>query len=479
MSGNRVTGLVGITLLAGLVAGCAAQDATSRSSPAKNVILFIGDGMGPSTVTAARIFAGQAEGLAGEEYSLSFERFPQLALVKTYNSNQQVADSAGSASAILTGRKTRAGVVSIGPEARRRNCEEALANPLTTIAEIADARGLYVGLVTTARITHATPAALYAHSPDRDWESDRYIPEAAIAAGCRDIAYQLANATPGALDVVLGGGRREFFGTSHGGQRLDPEANLVHQWLTSADNRHYVGTAAELRALPAQGSVLGLFSASHMSYVAERADDSSEPSLTEMTVAAIDRLAGDQGFFLLVEGGRIDHGHHDGKPGYALRETQEFALAVEAAIRRVDLSDTLILVTADHSHAFTISGYPTRGNPILGLVVENDASGEPNDGPTLATDGKPYTTLGYANGLNPVGGTPRPVPDTGIDVVYQSMLSIPYEEIDGTITYEETHGGEDVALYAIGAGSENVSGVIEQDVVFDIMLKAWGWVDAD
>lgn len=478
MSGSRVICLVAFALLAGLVAGCAGYEA-SRAPQAKNVILFIGDGMGPSTVTAARIFAGQAEGLAGEEYSLSFERFPHLALVKTYNSNQQVSDSAGTASAILTGHKTRAGVISIGPDARRQNCEEALANPLTTVAEMAHARGLDVGVVTTARITHATPAALYAHSPDRNWESDRYMPESAVTAGCRDIAYQLVNSAPGILDVVLGGGRREFFGADHGGERLDPQANLVHQWLTGDDHRHYVSTSAELRTLPPQGTVLGLFNSSHMTYIAERSDDSSEPTLTEMTAMAIDRLAGNEGYFLLVEGGRIDHGHHDGKPGYALLETRELALAVETAMRRVDLSDTLILVTADHSHVFTMSGYPTRGNPILGLVVENDASGEPNDGPTLAADGKPYTTLGYANGINAVSGAPRPVPDTGIDVVYQSMLSIPYTEIDGSITYEETHGGEDVALYAIGAGSENVSGVIEQDVVFDIMMKAWGWPGAE
>jgi alkaline phosphatase len=478
MSRIRVVNFVIVVLLAALVAGCAGQEPAAQATRAKNVILFIGDGMGPSTVTAARIFAGQQKGLAGEEYSLSFERFPHLALVKTYNTNQQVSDSAGTASAILTGHKTRAGVISVGPDARRRNCEEGLANPLTTIAEIAHARGLDVGLVTTARITHATPAALYAHSPDRDWESDRYIPASAVAAGCRDIAAQLVDSAPGALDIVLGGGRREFFGADHGGVRVTAEANLVHRWLTGADGRHYVGTATELRGLPPQGAVLGLFSSSHMTYTAER-NDSSEPTLTEMTATAIDRLSGGDGYFLMVEGGRIDHGHHDGKPGYALLETQEFALAVETALQRVDLSDTLVLVTADHSHVFTISGYPTRGNPILGLVVENDESGEPNEGPTLAADGKPYTTLGYANGLNPVSGAPRPVPEIGLGVIYQSMLSIPYTEVDGEITYEETHGGEDVALYATGRGAENVAGVIEQDVVFDIMMKAWGFPESE
>lgn len=469
-----------ILFLAAFAAGCAYQQPMTDTVPrARNVILFIGDGMGPSTVTAARIFAGQQAGLDGEEYSLAFEKFPQLALVKTYNTDTQVPDSAGTATAMYTGRKTRAGVIAVGPEARKRNCEEGLAHPLETIAEIAHARGRDVGIVTTTRITHATPASLYAHSPERDWESDRYMTGADIAAGCRDIARQLVDSAPGALDIVLGGGRREFLGVRQGGERRDPDANLVREWLQAAGDRHYVGTAEELRGLPPGGEVLGLFSDSHMTYAAERPDDTTEPTLAEMTAAAIDRLAGGDGYFLMVEGGRIDHGHHDGKPGYALLEAQEFADAVAVAVQRVDLADTLLLVTADHSHAFTISGYPTRGNPILGLVVENDSSGQPNDGPSLATDGKPYTTLGYANGTNSVSGRERPAPKTDIDTVYQSMLTVTYDEIDGTTSYDETHGGEDVALYAIGPGSGAVSGVIEQNVIFDIMMDAFGWSSAD
>ena len=461
--------------LVALVAACAPREPLNEAPRARNVLLFIGDGMGPSTVTAARIFAGQQEGLAGEEYFLSFEKFPHLALVKTYNTDTQVPDSAGTATALYTGHKTRAGVIAVGPEAHKRNCSEGLAHPLVTIGEIAHARGRAVGIVTTARVTHATPAALYAHSPERDWESDRFIPEADIAAGCRDIARQLASSTPGALHVVLGGGRREFFGSKHGGERRDPDADLVQQWLQAATNRRYVTSAAELRSLPADGDVLGLFADSHMTYIAERPEETTEPTLAEMTAAAIDRLAGGDGYFLMVEGGRIDHGHHDSKPGYALLETAKFANAVEVALQKVDLSETLVLVTADHSHAFTISGYPTRGNPILGLVVENDPTGEPRGTPTLATDGKPYTTLGYANGTNSVSGRERPMPEPGLDAVYQSTVTVPYHEIDGTTSYDETHGGEDVALYAIGAGSDAVSGVIEQDEVFDIMMNAFGW----
>ena len=195
-----------------------------------------------------------------------------------------------------------------------------------------------------------------------------------------------------------------------------------------------------------------------------------------MTAKAIDLLsANETGYFLLVEGGRIDHGHHDGRPGFAMIEAQEFNRAVQTALDKVDLEDTLILVTADHSHAFTLSGYPTRGNPILGHVVGNDRSGEPNPSPTLAADGQPYTSVGYMNGPGAITEFPRPQPDTGVDMLAQALIPIASHNIDGSITNDETHGGEDVALYGIGIGSERVRGVIEQNRIYDIMNAAYGW----
>ncbi len=452
-----------------------------RTASAKSVILFIGDGMGVSTVTAARIFDGQSEGMSGEDHWLAFERFPNVALVKTYNTNQQVPDSAGTATAMVTGRKTRAGVISIGPAAKRRDCEGALAHPLESIGEIADRRGIAVGFVTTTRVTHATPATLYAHTPERDWESDGFVPEAAWQAGCRDIAHQLVkNAYADGLDVALGGGSDRFFGADRGGARREPAEDLVQEWLDGRPNRRYVTSAEQLQASQPGEQVLGLFARSHMTYIAERADNSTEPSLSQMTGKAIDLLdGGGAGYFLMVEGGRIDHGHHEGKPGYALLEAQEFNRAVEVALQKVDLAETLILVTADHSHVFTMSGYPTRGNPILGLVVGNDTQGEPRRQPAIAADGQPYTTLAYANGPGAVTELPRPAPDTGIHAVAQSLVPFANRNLDGSITNDETHGGEDVALYGAGAGAERVRGVIEQEVIFDIMMRALGWADSD
>ena len=490
--------------------------------------------MGVSTVTAARIFDGQSLGLSGEEHSLIFETFPHVALVKTYNTNQQVPDSAGTATAMMTGMKTRAGVINIGSDAQRRDCQAALDDPLKPLGVIAKEQGKSVGVVTTTRLTHATPASVFAHSPERDWESDRYLPEADWALGCRDIAYQLTHFdVGGGLDVILGGGRAEFHGGAFDGNRVAEEDDLVQEWLDAGYGRTYITSRSGLAQLQAARSVnrpasqpanppsnqpgnqpantpgnqpgqqpeeereprsaqqpeqrperqvLGIFSRSHMTYVAERAADITEPTLAEMTSAAIDLLADDEdGYFLMVEGGRIDHGHHEGKPGYALLETQAFARAIEEALEKVDLEETLVLVTADHSHVFTIAGYPVRGNPILGLVVENDITGEPWPEAAADATGRPYTTLGYANGPGaiPHHGQSRPVPDVGADAVYQAYIPVEHTRIDGSLDYSETHGGEDVALYGIGVGSERVGGVIEQNLVFDIMTQAFGWADAD
>jgi len=446
-------------------------------STAKNVILFIGDGMGVTTVTAARIFDGQSKEMLGEENVLPFETFPNVALIKTYTANQMVADSAGAASAINTGVKTRAGVVSIGPEAYRRSCEGALAHPLTTLGELAERMGKATGIVTTARITHATPAAVYAHSAERYWEGDLFLPKADWDTGCRDIAYQLAHFSEGdGIDVMFGGGRRAFYGADQNGRRLAADDDLVAVWTERGARRHYITTAQEFDSLRPDEQVLGLFASSHMSFTAERTPDTTEPELAEMTAKAIDLLAArENGYFLMVEGARIDHGHHDGIAGYALLETQEFARAVAVALDKVDLSETLILVTADHSHTLTLGGYTTRGSPILGLVVGNDVTGRPDKGPYLADDGLPYSVLAYANGPGGVTALPRSVPETDIDTVQQALVPLSTIEIDGAVEPEESHGGEDVALYANGPWSHLVGGVLEQNAIFHIITYAFGW----
>ena len=140
---------------------------------AKNVILFIGDGMGVTTLTAARILEGQMRGESGEENRLSFENFPYSALSKTYSVNQQTSDSAPTMTAIITGVKTDEGILSVNQNVVRGDYRTVKGNEVKSLLEMAEENNKSTGVVSTARLTHATPAACYAHSPDRDWESDK------------------------------------------------------------------------------------------------------------------------------------------------------------------------------------------------------------------------------------------------------------------------------------------------------------------
>ena len=480
----------------------AARDLAPSVHPAKNVVLFVGDGMGVSTVTAARILDGQLRGGSGEEHALAFERLPHLALLKTYNTNQQVPDSAGTATAMLTGVKTRAGVLGLDATAPRGVASRP-EQRLTTLFEGAEMRGLATGVVTTTRLTHATPAAAWAHTPHRDWECDADVPAEAAAAGERDIALQLVEMTAGdGIDVLLGGGRAQFLPSdaadpehpAQRGARTDGR-DLVREWVARRPGRATLWKRDQLSSPEVAGArqVLGLFEPSHMQFDAQREGDTGgEPSLADMTAFAIERLAKrEEGFVLLVEGGRIDHGHHASSAFLALHDAVAFSAAVDAALARVDLDETLVVVTADHSHTLTLAGYPHRGNPILGLVRGTDAQGNPSDEPMRDAGGLPYTTVGYANGpghpaasdAQPEGPKrlphfPREVkgvtqgrPDLGevdtTDPRYLQESAVPMTS--------ETHAGEDVPLYAGGPGAHLFHGVQEQSYVYHAIAAALGW----
>jgi alkaline phosphatase len=460
-----------------LLAGCAGtgvEAGDSAKARPQNVILFLGDGMGVSTVTAARILAGQQAGKLGEEHELPFESFPNVALVKTYNTDSQVADSAGTMSAIMTGEKTRIGVFGINASVSQNDCASALANELPTLLEEAEDRGHPTGIISTARITHATPAATYAHTPNRGWEVDVALPATAVEAGCRDLARQMVEFDHGdGIGVILGGGRAAFLpaGTA------DPEygeasamrgdgRDLIAEWAAAAADRQYVWNTGQLNALdnPGEGQVLGLFEPSHMQYEADRnPGDEGEPSIADMTRFAIERLAArsretGKGYFLMVEGGRIDHGHHAGNAYRSLTDAVAMAEAVQVAMELTSEGETLILVTADHSHTLTISGYPRRGNPILGKVESGIQE------MTRDAAGRPYTTLSYANGP----GYREEAPDlTDVDTQDKDFLQAATVPMSS-----ETHGGEDVPAYARGPNADTLKGVIEQNEIYHILRGA-------
>ncbi len=423
---------------------------------AKNVILFIGDGMGVSTVTAGRIFVGQEMGLSGEEHVLSFETFENVALIKTYNTNAQVPDSAGTATSIMSGYKTNIGTINVRPTEKFSGCGDIAADP--TLAYRANAAGKSVGIISTARITHATPAAMYGYADSRGWEADKDLPEEAQSFGCQSLAAQLtAQNTP--VNLALGGGSKEF-----SPQQLD-------SWASRDDSHLYIETVSDFEALdPQEGhDVLGLFTDSHMSFEADR-DPNAEPSLADMTAYAIDNLSSrnDKGYILMIEAGRIDHAHHGGNAYRALKDFQAMDAAVKMALEKTG-DDTLILVTADHSHVFTIGGYPVRGNPILGLVRSFDEeTGKISKEYATALDDKPYTTLGYHNGPGDLRRAEDPALTDNLvqSKNYRQQIAIPRSS--------ETHAGEDVPLYANGPGADEVKGVMEQNEIFNVMINAMG-----
>ena len=216
--------------------------------------------------------------------------------------------------------------------------------------------------------------------------------------------------------------------------------------------------------------LLGLFEPSHVQYEADRANDTAgEPSLTEMTEKSIKMLEKSRkGFFLHVEGGRIDHAHHAGNANRALLDTIEMAKAVKKAVDMTDPNETLIIVTADHSHVFTIAGYPHRGNDILGLSKEVPAVDGNPTAPSKAGDGLPYTTLGYQNGPGAVSGARADL--TSVDTTalgYLQQAVVPMGS--------ETHAGEDVAIYAKGPKAHLVHGSMEQNWIYHVMKEAFGF----
>jgi alkaline phosphatase len=463
-----------------------AQPFIAHERPAKNIILFVGDGMGISTVTAARILEGQRRGETGEENRLSFEELPYVAFSKTYNTDAQVSDSASTITAVVSGVKTQSGVLGVDERIRRFDHTSVDGARVLTILEEAEDRGLATGVVSTATLTHATPAGCYAHVPIRSWQNDSNMSEEARQAGFPDIARQLIEFRHGdGLEVALGGGRQHFRpkdakdpeSPDQTGQRMDGR-DLTAEWTDRESNSSFVWNREQFLAIdPAKTThLLGLFEPSHMKYEADRGtDEAGEPSLAEMASLAIDLVSKDpDGFFLLIEAGRIDHGHHRGNAYRALGDTIALSDAVRVAMSKVDLQDTLIIVTADHSHTLTIGGYPKRGNPILGKVAGYKWSDKDAGGDELALDanGETYTTLTYSNGPGFVdAGHPVDHPEVDTESPnYRQAATFPLSS--------ETHAGEDVPIYAGGPRAALFHGVREQNYIYHAMVEALGWTRA-
>ncbi|WP_421171278.1 alkaline phosphatase [Aeromonas dhakensis] len=451
--------LVSTALLAAL--GGAAQ---AQASDAKNVILFIGDGMGPTVLTATRLYK------VGEEGNLEIMKLARSARIKTFSNDAQTTDSAPSMAAYTTGVKMNNEVIAMSSDTKAvapgkdvngnkgiNNCTSDNGKPVPTILELAKAAGKSVGAVTTTELTHATPAATYSHICHRD--AAYAIAEQAVPGGAG-----FNTALGDGVDVLMGGGANHwtpYNSTSNKGGRADGR-DLTAE--LTALGYHYVTTKDELSGVNS-GKVLGLFSAkSHLDYELDRVAKgaaSTQPSLSEMTAKAIDLLSqNSQGYFLMVEGGRIDHALHGTNAKRSLTDAVALDEAVKTALGKVDLKDTLIVVTADHDHTMTINGYSAKGNKVLDLVKNGDGSTQ-ND-----VDGKPFTTLVFGNGPNRADVRPTLTSD--------QVMADDYLQETGVKLGSETHGGGDVMLFADGAGSSRFKGTLDNTKVFDKLKEALG-----
>jgi len=464
----------------------------NSSTAAKSAIFFVGDGMGVSTVTAARIFS------VGVDGQLVVDGLPYTALSRTYTSDHITPDSAGTMSAMMSGQNTNSGVIGLAETTERNDFNNDGDGPaLTTLLEMAKASGKSVGVVSTARVTHATPAACYAHVNERNKEN-----EIALQGLPGDPTYNAALGS--GIDVLMGGGRRFYVPSTmfdeEGDSGSRPDGRDLRVEFQAAGYT-YVWRDREFDDLRAADlPVLGLFESSHMEYEYDRITDvGGEPSITEMTLKAVELLSSNpNGFFLMVESGRIDHAHHAGNAWRCLVDTEEFDRSIGAAIQAVNLRETIVVVTADHSHVFNIAGYPLRPwydlpysptsvpqswlksshggilNIAFDISSSSGAVAEAQD-----SGGVPYTTLVYGNGPGYRGGNGRvdprndttpglngAVPNGPQDPEYMQEAAVPMGS--------ETHSGEEVAIYAIGAGSSSLQGTVKNTTTFDLIRAALG-----
>jgi alkaline phosphatase len=432
-----VLGTKTVVVLFCLAMGGAAPAEAGRSH---GVILFLGDGMGTATITAARIHKGFMDGKEPPASGvLAIDAAQRGATVRTYAADCMITDSAAGITAYSTGHKTIDGALAAKPRL------DGGVDTLRTLLELAEARGMSTGLVTTTTITHATPAGFYAHTLFRDREMD-----IALAAMPGAQNRRLGDG----IDVLMGGGRNYWLPKGvETGVREDGR-NLIEEMARAGYAA--VGSRRQLdEAIRGKKKILGLFGPSHLEFEADRPRTAPEqPSLTEMTRAAIEVLSRNpKGYFLMVEGGRIDHALH-GNNGYrAVTDMLEFDRAIAAALGMVG-KETLIIVTADHDHTMVLSGTPAPNADVFSQAGKDK-------------NGKPFTTLVFGNGPSAA----KPIPDT----LTTAILSNPdFQERAGVPMPYEEHGGQDVPLYAFGPDKylKLIRGSMNNTDVFTVLKSA-------
>ena len=420
---------------------------------AKNIILMIGDGMGPGQFGAAWLYSNRV--LNKELHMVEVMKGGRTAFLVNGAADAIVTESAAAASQIATGMMMTIGTISMGADGK---------TPVKTILEIARDKGMATGLVTTSGITDATPAAFAAHVAHRSDEAS--------------VAEQELQA---AVEVLLGGRKQFFLPEISAGRRKDGR-NLLDE--ARAAGYAVIDSADDLKRVEG-AKVLGLFNMGNMAYEIDRAQ-TSEPSLAEMTAKTLQVLSRNpKGFFAMIEGGRIDHASHRNDAAGTIRDTLAFDEAVGVALdfQRKN-PDTLLIVTADHE---------TGGMAIIG-------SGKKVEGDDLAAIQKvqaSFEVLEGALGKHPTPEKVREVVKTYLaieisDDEAKTVVNDPIRKLDPyNFSYPlmhslafvlrpylrvgwgtATHTASPLLAFGSGPGSEDLVGFRHNTELFRIMKAA-------
>jgi alkaline phosphatase len=464
---------------------------------AKNVILFIGDGMSPAHRVAARLLAkGIAEGKAFGK--LAIDDMPHMALVATAGSDSIITDSANSASAYATGHKSAVNAMGVYADRTLDPLDDPRVETVTSLAQ--RRQGMAIGIVTNTEIEDATPAAMVAHTRRRT-EYDR-------------IVEQYFAAKP---DVLMGGGRANFLPKSDNGSRRKDESDFVAQFRAAGYAVALTGPEMMSAAKgPSTTKLLGLFTLGNMDGALDRkflkggtvGKFPEQPDLTEQVSAALAVLSKNpSGFFLMVESGMIDKYTHLLDMERAVYDTIMLDNAVRVAREWATANgdDTLILVVADHNHPIgllgTIDDDVTKETPapLRERVRVYERAGFPNY-PAPDADGYPArvdvsrrlalfsaSVPDYYETLRPKLDNPNEPTvagkDAGTFVANERYKSAPGAVLRlgnlPAMINADVHSGEDVILTASGPGSERVHGQMENTEVFRVIAEALGLGSAD
>ncbi|OLS35650.1 alkaline phosphatase [Alkalihalophilus pseudofirmus] len=386
----------------------------------ENVIFMIPDGYSASYATNYRIYKGEDTVLDSM----------LVGMMKTNSADNWVTDSAAAGTAMATGSKTNNGMVSVSPE----------GEILETVLEAASDAGKSTGLVATSTITHATPAVFGSHVESRGSEAD--------------IALQLIND----VDVMLGGGKSNFLPKEENGNQA--ERNLVEE--AKSNGYQFVETKEELLAMNGkQDKVLGLFADGGMAPELDR-DHTEEPSLADMTTAALHSLSNNKkGFFLMVEGSQIDWAGHAHDAAWAMKDSEAFEMAVEEALEFAKKDGkTLVVVAGDHdTGGMSVGGYDEYLSKV-DILRDVEATGdfmarELNEDRSNARD----IVSQYAN-IELTEDEEARIQSAAVNQTAMTINQIISERAYVGWT-SKAHTGVDVPLYAYGPQSDLFNGLLD------------------